>query len=109
MLARRAPAHDAAAGRRLHHEAAGRRAAAGALADCGREPDQCRGDRRRLADVCADWGDAGAQWRCTRALTAVSIPRTPPPDLPEINCGSPPPGGTPPWAPLPAPRQFWHL
>jgi len=37
------------------------------------EPDQCRGDRRWLADVCADRGDAGAQWRRTRALTAVSI------------------------------------
>ena len=40
------------------------------------EPDQCRGERRRLADVCADWGDAGAQWRRTRPLTPVSISTT---------------------------------
>jgi hypothetical protein len=31
------------------------------------------GERRRLADVCADWSDAGTQWRRTRALTAVSF------------------------------------
>src|ERR1700682_3456757 len=65
-------AHDAAARRRLHHEAAGRHAAAGVLADRGREPDQRRRDRRRLADVRTDRGDAGAEWGWTRAVKAVA-------------------------------------
>src|SRR5258708_18297885 len=59
--AQRRQTPNAAARRRLRHEAAGGRAAARALADRGREPDQRRGDRRRLADVRADRNDAGAE------------------------------------------------
>src|SRR5258708_33363563 len=71
--AQRRQAPNAAARRRLRHEAAGGRAAARALADRGRKSDQRRGDRRRLADVRADRNDAGAERRWQWALSAASI------------------------------------